>query len=166
MTIDVVAKIMTTKILLFTISLVPFFSWAQDGENTIVFVCEHGGARSTIASVYFNKMAKENHLPYRSVFRGLTPDSAITKETKKGLTDDGFETKSLSPVPLSEKDIHSTTLLISLDCSPPSSYLLYHSWKGVPMISEDYRAARNNILKHISQLIIELKTKEMKSKNN
>jgi hypothetical protein len=156
---------MTIKILLSAISFFLFSSQTQEEKTTIVFVCEHGGARSTIASVYFNKMAKEHHLAYQSIFRGLTPDSAITRETKKGLTKDGFETKSLSPVPLSEKDIQSNTLLISLDCSPPSSYLMYHSWKGIPMISEDYNAARNEILKLVNQLIAELKAKDIKSKS-
>lgn len=157
-------KSITTKILLFAISFFPLSLQAQEGKTTIVFVCEHGGARSTIASVYFNKIAKENHLPYQSIFRGLTPDSVITKETREGLIKDGFETKSLFPAPLSEKDIRSNTLLISLDCSPPPSYLMYHSWKGVPMISEDYNVARNEIQKLVNQLIIELKTKEAKSK--
>ena len=137
----------------------------EDNKTTIVFVCEHGGARSTIASVYFNKIARENHLPYQSIFRGLTPDSVITNETKKGLIEDGFETTSLSPVRLSEKDIHTNTLLISLDCAPPPLYNSYHSWKGIPMISEDYVTARNAIIKHVNELINELKNKSKTSKN-
>ncbi len=67
------------------ILFIPMSALTQDEKKTtIVFVCEHGGARSTIASLYFNKMAAYNHLPYRSIFRGLTPDPVITKETKEG----------------------------------------------------------------------------------
>ena len=153
-----------TRILLLPIFLFSVPSWAQ-GKTTIVFVCEHGGARSTIASVYFNKMAQENQLSYQSIFRGLTPDSVITKETKKGLTEDEFETKSLSPTPLSEKDIDANTVFISLDCIPPPSYPMYDSWKGIPMISEDYVKARSAILKCVNKLITELKTKNVNSKN-
>ena len=88
----------------------------NEQKTTIVFVCEHGAARSTIASLYFNKMARERHLQYHSVFQALTPDSTISQGTKKGLTADGFETTTLTPVALNTKDIGPYTLLISLDC--------------------------------------------------
>ncbi|MBI1770647.1 MAG: hypothetical protein HYR67_19940 [Bacteroidetes bacterium] len=153
------------KLLLLWILFFPTSSFAQEEtKTTIVFVCEHGGARSTIASVYFNKLAEDNHLPYRSIFRGLTPDPSISKETKKGLTKDGFATKTLFPVALSEKDV-ANSLLISLDCIPPSQYQTYHSWNGVPAISENYGAARNAIVKHLNELIMELKTKKQITKN-
>ena len=127
--------------------------------TTIVFVCEHGGARSTIASVYFNKMAKEQNLHYRSIFRGLTPDSTISQTTRKGLAADGFETAALSPVALTSNDIGPSTLLISLDCKPPTSYHTTKEWSGIPAISTDYAVARDEIVKHLNQLIGELKTK-------
>ena len=31
-----------------------------------VFVCEHGAAKSVIATAYFNKLAAERHLPVRA----------------------------------------------------------------------------------------------------
>ena len=126
---------------------------------TIVFVCEHGGARSAIASVYFNKMAKEQNLQYRSIFRGITPDSTISQATRKGLDADGFETAALSPVALTSNDIGPSTLLISLDCKPPTSYHTTKEWSGIPAISTDYAVARDEIVKHLNQLIGELKTK-------
>lgn len=129
------------------------------GKTVIVFVCEHGGARSTIASVYFNKMARGQHLSYTSVFRAITPDSAITKETRKGLEADGFETTSLTPVVVSAKDASPNTLLISLDCTIPPSYHTYRAWNGIPAISTDYPAARNEIIKKLNELITELKNK-------
>ncbi len=136
-------------------------SWVQEeNKKTIVFVCEHGGARSTIASLYFNKMAKENHLHYRSVFRALSPDSTISNETKNGLIKDGFETDVLFPVGLSAGDVHSSAMLISLDCKVPSSYHTDKTWNGIPAISEDYMAARNTIVKHLNELITELKKQE------
>ncbi len=136
-------------------------SWAQENKKTtIVFVCEHGGARSTIASLYFNKMAKENHLQYQSVFRALSPDSTISKETKNGLIKDGFETTELFPVGLTAGDVHSSAILISLDCKVPSSYHTDKAWNGIPAISEDYGVARKAIVKHLNELITELKKQE------
>ena len=46
-------------------------------DTTILFICQHGAARSTIAAAYFNKLAKEQGLNYRAVFRGITPDSVV-----------------------------------------------------------------------------------------
>ncbi len=131
-----------------------------ESKTTIVFVCEHGGARSTIASLYFNKLAKENHLSYRSVFRGLMPDSTITKEAREGLIGDGFELASLAPVALTTKDVAPSTLFISLDCKIPTSYHTFRTWTGIPAISTDYQIARNEIVKQLNQLILELKKRE------
>ena len=130
----------------------------NEQKTTIVFVCEHGAARSTIASLYFNKMAKEQHLQYHSVFRAVTPDSTISQATRKGLMADGFETTALTPVALTTKDIGPNTVLISLDCKPPTSYQVTQEWSGVPPISKDYEAARDEIVRHLNVLIDELKT--------
>ena len=132
----------------------------NDKKTTVIFVCEHGGARSTIASLYFNRMAHENDLPYRSVFRGLTPEATITNETRKGLIADGFQTTKLTPVALAMKDVDKNTLLISLDCAVPSSYGTFQAWTGIPPISTDYRAAREEIVRQLNQLIIELKKRQ------
>ncbi|MBY0434429.1 MAG: hypothetical protein K2U26_09990 [Cyclobacteriaceae bacterium] len=146
------------------IMFVSIFSWrkgeTQEVKKTVVFVCEHGGARSTIASAYFNKLAKEHNLPYQSVFRAIVPDSTISKETRAGLTADGFATASLVPTALTSKDTRESTLLISIDCSMPTSYHVDQVWRGVPAISQDYAKARNEILKHLDKLIEELKKKK------
>jgi protein-tyrosine-phosphatase len=151
-----VKKISTTSFIIF------FWSQglAQIPITTVVFVCEHGGARSTIASAYFNKMVEENHLPYHSIFRGLTPDSVITKETDRGLKADGFDTRTFKTTALTPKDISTNTMFISLDCAVPESYPTYRTWKNIPTISENYIAARNEILKKLNDLVTELKNKK------
>jgi hypothetical protein len=42
---------------------------ANERTPTILFVCEHGAAKSVIAAAYFDKLAKERGLNYRAVFR-------------------------------------------------------------------------------------------------
>jgi hypothetical protein len=49
----------------------------------IVFVCEHGAAKSVIAAAYFNKLARERNLNYEAVCRGTFPDSTISVATKE-----------------------------------------------------------------------------------
>src|SRR5215813_9354941 len=42
----------------------------SSGDRAVVFVCEHGAAKSVIATAYFNKLAAERGLAYRATFRG------------------------------------------------------------------------------------------------
>ena len=39
---------------------------------SVIFVCEHGAAKSVIATACFNKLSAERGLPYRGTFRGTT----------------------------------------------------------------------------------------------
>jgi protein-tyrosine-phosphatase len=143
-----------------TMMVASFGSLMAQEKKTVVFVCEHGAARSTIASLYFNKLAQENGLHYQSVFRALSRDTALTKETKNGLIKDGFSIDNLKTVNLTATDVNSNTLLISLDCVVPSIYTTKYSWSGIPPISEDYQAARNEIVKRVNKLISELKNEK------
>lgn len=45
--------------------------------STILFVCEHGAAKSVIAAAYFDKLAQARGLKYKAVFRGPNPDPAL-----------------------------------------------------------------------------------------
>jgi hypothetical protein len=48
-----------------------------DPKPTVVFVCEHGSAKSVIAAVEFKRMAKENGLDVNVLTRGTNPDPEI-----------------------------------------------------------------------------------------
>src|SRR5258708_17175780 len=67
-------------------------------KRTILFVCEHGAARSTIAAAYFNKIAMETRLNFQAIFRGTTPQDTLTAGTKLGLIKDGFDVSKMKPL--------------------------------------------------------------------
>jgi chromate transporter len=48
-----------------------------DPTRTVVFVCEHGSAKSVVAASLFDRMAKERGLPVRAISRGTTPDASV-----------------------------------------------------------------------------------------
>ncbi|MBA4056850.1 MAG: hypothetical protein C0490_19205, partial [Marivirga sp.] len=74
---------MKSILLLFLICLIGI---AVNGQsNKIVFVCEHGAAKSVIAADYFNKLAKERGLPWEAVCRATAPDSTLNAGTRAGL---------------------------------------------------------------------------------
>src|ERR1051326_8439723 len=61
---------------------------------SVVFVCEHGAAKSVIATAYFNKLAAERGLPYRATFRGTSPQDALSVRAVAGLKEDGIDVPS------------------------------------------------------------------------
>ena len=128
-------------------------------QKTVLFVCEHGAARSTIAAAYFTKYATEQGLPYKAIFRGTSPDSVLTIGTQKGLAADGFAIDAWKPSFVSEQDVRLATKIITFDCIIPHKDTLTTSvqtWNGIPPISKDYGVARDSIVKRVKLLVEEL----------
>jgi arsenate reductase (thioredoxin) len=122
----------------------------------ILFVCEHGAARSTIAAAYFNKLAKENGPAYKAVFRGTDPGSTITPGTKQGLIKEGFDIDGWQPQPVTESDINAASVIITFDCVLPVKVPLgkpVHQWNGIPPISQDYEISKEQIVEKVKALI-------------
>jgi len=70
---------MSTAALALTLALLT--SWHSQGlaaPATVVFVCEHGAAKSLIATLYFNQLAAERGLAARAAFRGVDPQDALS----------------------------------------------------------------------------------------
>jgi len=131
----------------------------------ILFVCEHGAARSTIASAYFNKLAEEQGLNYRATFRATNPDSTLMPATIKGLTDDGFDISNWTPKLVSQTDINNAYEIITFDCNIPasdSSSKPLAQWNGISPVSKDYYLTRNQIVARVKQLIDDLAKKQKK----
>src|SRR4051812_6100904 len=76
---------------------------------SIVFVCEHGAAKSVIATAYFNKLAAERGLPYRATFRGTSPQDELSVRTVAGLKADGIIVPSGKPAAITDGDIAHAT---------------------------------------------------------
>lgn len=131
----------------------------------ILFVCEHGAARSTIATAYFNKLAEEQGLNYRAIFRATNPDSTLMPATIKGLTEDGFDINNWTPKLVSQTDINSASEIVTFDCNvpaPDSGSKPRVQWNGIPPVSKDYNLARNQIVENVQQLINDLAKKQKK----
>ena len=132
-------------------------------KSIILFVCEHGAARSTIAAAYFNKLAKEKNLNYEAIFRATDPDTSLSPDTKKGLLKDGFDIKGWQPQLVTHDDINSASEIITFDCTLPLEGNFekpIYRWNGIPPISKDYQVAKNQIADKVTTLIKELEKKK------
>ena len=57
----------------------------MEKKQTVVFVCEHGAAKSVLAAAYFNRFAAQMGLDMQAVARGTKPDQELSPQTVKGL---------------------------------------------------------------------------------
>ena len=73
--------------------------------QTILFVCEHGSAKSVIAAAHFNRMAEQKSLPYRAIARGTNPDPEIPQQVRLDLAKDGLNVSTSKPQLVAEKDL-------------------------------------------------------------
>ena len=128
----------------------------------IVFVCEHGAAKSVIATAYFNKLAAERNLPYRATFRGTSPQEALSVRAVQGLTADGVAIPAGVPTAIGDADIKIATHIFAIGCTLPSAAVLSgkaKDWSDVPD-DKGYDAQRDAIVRHVKELLDDLQRRK------
>ena len=130
-------------------------------EPKVVFVCEHGAAKSVVATAYFNKIARERGLPYRAQFRGTDPQAELSVSALKGLKDDGVEIPDGKPTLISTADAAAATHIFAIGCTLPAEVKASgkaNDWSDVPD-GQGYGPMRDAIRKHVETLLDELAKK-------
>ena len=124
----------------------------------VVFVCEHGAAKSVIATAYFNKLAAERGLPYRATFRGTSPQEALSVRAVQGLTADGVAIPPGAPTAIGDADIKNATHIFAIGCTLPPAAVSSgkaRDWSDVPD-DKGYEAQRDAIVRHVKELLDDL----------
>lgn len=141
---------------------------AQDtGKQTeqmpvIIFVCEHGAAKSILSAALFNKLAGERQLNIRAIARGTNPDPEISTKVARGLQADGLVASEPAPKKISKVDLVSARRVITF-CALPDEYpgsVQVENWDDVLPAIEEYGKARDKLAERISRLLEELKSKQ------
>ena len=151
------------------------FSFGQNGKEkepsrttpTVLFVCEHGAAKSVIAAAYFDKLAKDRNLDYKAAFRGVNPDAALNAAAAKGLKEDGIDIAGWKPALVEKKDVDDASRVVTLGCTLPagiSTASKVTDWSNVASPSQNYEYARDDIKKRVQKLVDDL-TREKESAN-
>jgi arsenate reductase len=127
----------------------------MDRDTTIIFVCEHGAAKSIVAVAYFNKLATQMGLDVRAIARGTNPDQELSPQTVKGLAEDGLTPTESAPQKLTAADIDSADRIISFCALPAENQkqIVIERWEDVPPVSESYEKARDVIIDRIRQML-------------
>jgi protein-tyrosine-phosphatase len=126
----------------------------------VVFVCEHGSAKSVVAAAHFNRIAKERNLNLRAISRGTNPDKELPSSTIKGLKSDGLTADDNQPRKLSKADVAGAVRTVAF-CKIPEAYTTaarMEQWDDVPPMSEDYNRFRDIIVERMKRLLDELES--------
>ena len=136
---------------------------AHAGQDTrpaprVMFVCEHGAAKSVIATAYFNKIAAERGLPDRAIYRGANPQAELSVSALKGLREDGLEIPAGKPATISERDVSDATHIFAIGCTLPAHAKASGKagdWSDVPD-DMGYGPMRDAIRRHVELLLDDL----------
>ena len=129
---------------------------------TVVFVCEHGSAKSLVAASLFERMAKEQGVAARALSRGTTPDPSVPDVVVEALRGDGFDVSSFRPQVLTDADVVTSARLVAIGIdlgllgakAGPRAV----RWDDVPAVSTSYPEARRDLVARIERLLEELRT--------
>lgn len=134
---------------------------ASSTAPAVVFVCEHGAAKSVIATAYFNKMAAARGLPYRATFRGTAPQDDLSVRAVAGLRGDGLTIPSGKPAAISDRDVEAATHIFAIGCTLPANARASGKaadWSDVPD-DQGYAPMRDAIVRHVTELLDQLQAK-------
>jgi protein-tyrosine-phosphatase len=124
-------------------------------DSLIIFVCEHGAAKSILAAAYFNRLAQERNLSFRAIARGTHPDQELSLIAVAGLHGDGLTPTESVPQKLSQADIEAAQQIIAF-CELPTEFqqnAKVEQWKDIPPVSENYERARDVIIEQLKRLV-------------
>jgi protein-tyrosine-phosphatase len=136
---------------------------AQAGDEkaspTVVFVCEHGAAKSVVAAAHFNLLARERGLRMQAIARGTVPDERMAPAAVKGLVADGLKAPEGRPELVRPEELAVARRAVALGCDlsrvAPTGVRV-DRWDEIPPMSADYAAAREAIVKRVKALLDEL----------
>jgi arsenate reductase len=126
-------------------------------EGTVVFVCEHGTAKSLIAREWFNRLAAERGLGIRAVSRGVTPEASVPPAVFDALRMDGFDVSGFAPLAFSAADASGALRVVGigvdLSAVAQQADARWEAWEGIPPASQRYAAARDALRARIETLL-------------
>jgi chromate transporter len=123
----------------------------------VVFVCEHGSAKSLVAASFFERMAKERGMAVRVLSRGTSPDASVPAAVVQALREDGFDVAAFKPQLLSDADVLAAARVVAIGVDIGAAKALagtrLERWDDIPPFSESYPKARKVLLARLSSLL-------------
>jgi len=129
----------------------------REPARQVVFVCEHGSAKSLIASLWFNRLARERNLTLSSVSRGVEPDETVPAGVRENLRKDGLDVGDFTPARLTAADLAQAVSVVTIGADSPLFAGLgsasLERWSDIPPASTQYEASRDAMRQRIEALL-------------
>ena len=127
-------------------------------KPVILFVCEHGAAKSVIAAHHFERLAQASGLSVECRSAGLEPDPEVPPHVIAGLAADGLQSSVVRPALATPKLLSEADRIVAFGCdlSALGAAGQVVRWDGVPMVSDGYEPARDAIVDRLRALLAEL----------
>ena len=126
----------------------------------VLFLCQHGGAKSVVAASHFNRLAAERDLPFvASAAAAEDPYDAVPAPVADYLQAEGVDVRNLEPHHVTPIEIDTAARVITIGCSLSDSEgpaLISDRWDDVPPASDDLDASVAAIRRHVEELAEEL----------
>lgn len=125
----------------------------------VLFVCEHGSAKSVVAAAHLKALAEKEGLELTIISRGINPDEAVPQKINDFLKADGLPHHTDTPEKVSSNDIASSDYIIAFNAIPRNLIRGKHiiNWT-VPAMSDGYAASRDSIIVNLKDLILKIKS--------
>jgi arsenate reductase (thioredoxin) len=129
-------------------------------QATIVFVCEHGSAKSLVAAELFNRLARERGVPARALSRAVsaqTVDPKVPAALARNMSGDGFDVGGFQPQPLSAGEAKNATRVVVVnyddEVAAAAGATTIEHWNIGPAVTLEYQKARDEIAARIGALV-------------
>lgn len=139
------------------------FAWteARGVQPTIVlFICEHGYAKSLVAALHFERLAAARNLRVRAFARGVEAGAQVPPPIEQGLASDGFRVGAFAPARFTDAEVSQADFVVLISVAPDlagRTQGVLH-WDDVSPLSENYERARGELVAHLTQLLDRIET--------
>lgn len=122
---------------------------------TVLFVCQHGSAKSVVAAAHLRRLAAARGLSIDATSAGLEPDDAVPPHVVAGLSDDGLDHGADSPRQATADVLRSASYVVSFGCdlTALAASRPFIIWDGIPPVSDGYGPARDAIVAQLRPLL-------------
>jgi protein-tyrosine-phosphatase len=121
----------------------------------VLFLCPHGAAKSVLAAVYCQQLARERGLALVVDFAGTEPDVVVAPAVAELLQSEGYDVSHRVPHRVTEQELVEADWVISLGCDVAELGAAREviRWDDVPPLSQGLLVAREMILAHVETFL-------------
>ena len=127
----------------------------------VLFVCQHGAAKSVLAAELLERKASELHVPVDVRVAGVDPSETIADGVLTLFPDRADQLRDRRPRGVERGDVEAATVTVTFNVASdelparPSRQL---AWDDIPAVSEDPAGARDAIDRRVGELIERLRS--------